>query len=164
MIILLTVLHILFCLFLILAILLQTGKGGGMGAAFGGGGSSTVFGPRGAGSFIGKLTGTVATLFMLSSMALAAASSSQSTGVAEKAALAETGAGPAEDVDLDEARRIAGAATADKEVPAAPGADAAPTAAPDAGEADAAPAPIIAPPATPEEPASPPAEPAEEGV
>jgi preprotein translocase subunit SecG len=159
MVVLLTILHILFCLFLILVILLQTGKGGGMGAAFGGGGSSTVFGPRGAGSFIGKLTGTVATLFMLSSMALAAMSSSQSTGVAEKAALAEGSAGAAEDVALDEARRLAGATEADKNIPAQPGPDAAPTptATPDAGQADAAPP-------APEEPASPPAVPADEGV
>jgi preprotein translocase subunit SecG len=124
-----------------------------MGAAFGGGGSSTVFGPRGAGSFIGKLTGTVATLFMLSSLALAYASSSQSTGVADKAALAETGSGTAEDVALDEARRAAGTAEADKDVPAAPVPDTAPDAAPaaDAGQADAAPTEA---PATPEAPPS----------
>ena len=54
--------------------LLQTGKGGGMGVAFGGSGGS-VFGPRGAGSFIGKLTGVVAMLFMVSSILLAYTSS-----------------------------------------------------------------------------------------
>ncbi len=80
---LLIVLHVIFCVFLILVILLQTGKGAGIGAAFGGG-SQTVFGPRGAGSFIGKLTGIVAALFMLTSLILAYLSSSGSTGVADK--------------------------------------------------------------------------------
>ena len=85
MITLLTVLHVIFCLFLILVILLQTGKGAGMGAAFGGGGSSTVFGPRGAGSFIGKATGVVAALFMITSLSLAFFSSSKSTSLEKRA-------------------------------------------------------------------------------
>ena len=66
----------------------KTGKGAGMGAAFGGGGSSTVFGPRGAGSFIGKATGVVAALFMITSLSLAFFSSSKSTSL-EKRALEE---------------------------------------------------------------------------
>jgi len=124
MVALLVVLHVLFCLFLILAILLQPGKGGGMGAAFGGGGSSTVFGPRGAGSFIGKMTGVVATMFMLSSLALAYLSSSQGTGVADRAAaLAETRAGVTEDVGLDEALRMAGKPAEDPEAAAPPAAE-----------------------------------------
>jgi preprotein translocase subunit SecG len=103
MVVLLTVLHVIFCLFLILVILLQTGKGAGMGVAFGGA-SSTVFGPRGAGSFIGKATAIVAALFMITSLLLAWASSSKSTGIADKAgALAEKRAGEVEEVDLGEA-------------------------------------------------------------
>ena len=98
---LLTVLHVLFCVFLILVILLQTGKGSGMGAAFGGG-SSTVFGPRGAGSFIGKMTGTVAALFMLTSMTLAWISTSKSTGI-RKMALEEN-KGRSGEIDLKEMR------------------------------------------------------------
>jgi preprotein translocase subunit SecG len=103
MIVLLTVLHVIFCVFLILVILLQTGKGAGMGVAFGGA-SQTVFGPRGAGSFIGKATGVVAALFMVTSMVLAYTSSSGGTGVADKAgALAEKRAGQVEEVDLTQA-------------------------------------------------------------
>jgi preprotein translocase subunit SecG len=103
MVVLLTVLHVIFCLFLILVILLQTGKGAGMGVAFGGA-SQTVFGPRGAGSFIGKATGIVAALFMVTSLVLAYFSSSKSTGIAEKAeALAERHSGQVEEVDLSEA-------------------------------------------------------------
>jgi len=77
------VLHVIFCIFLILVILLQTGKGSGIGAAFGGGGSQTVFGPRGAGSFIGKITGAVAGLFMITSIVLAFLSTSRSDNVAK---------------------------------------------------------------------------------
>lgn len=101
---LLIVLHVIFCVFLILVILLQTGKGAGIGAAFGGGSSQTVFGPRGAGSFIGKLTGVVATLFMLTSLTLAYLSSSTATGLAEKvkARGLEEQAGEAKDVDLQD--------------------------------------------------------------
>jgi preprotein translocase subunit SecG len=98
---LLIVLHSIFCVFLILVILLQTGKGAGIGAAFGGGGSQTVFGPRGAGSFIGKLTGGVAAAFMITSLVLAYLSSSSSTGVAEKAnALKEELSGQVEEVKI----------------------------------------------------------------
>jgi preprotein translocase subunit SecG len=76
------VLHVIFCIFLILVILLQTGKGAGIGAAFGGG-SQTVFGPRGAGSFIGRVTGIVAGLFMLTSITLAFLSTSRSDAAAK---------------------------------------------------------------------------------
>lgn len=70
----LTVLHILLCLFLILVVLLQPGRGGGMGGAFGGM-SQTVFGSRGAGSFLAKMTAVVAALFMANSFALSKLSS-----------------------------------------------------------------------------------------
>ena len=90
----------MFCVFLILVILLQTGKGAGMGAAFGGS-SSTVFGPRGAGSFIGKMTGIVAALFMISSLTLAYVSSSNSSSLEDRAALASEKTGGKE-VDLDD--------------------------------------------------------------
>jgi preprotein translocase subunit SecG len=96
------VLHVIFCVFLILVILLQTGKGAGIGAAFGGG-SQTVFGPRGAGSFIGKVTGIVAGLFMLTSMVLAFQSTSRSGTVAERVSALHTESAKAvETVDLGE--------------------------------------------------------------
>ena len=64
----LTILHVIVCLFLILVVLLQAGKGGGMGIAFGGGGSQTVFGSSGAGNFLTRLTSITAVLFMLTSL------------------------------------------------------------------------------------------------
>jgi preprotein translocase subunit SecG len=68
------ILHVLLCLFLILVILLQTGKGGDMGAVFGGSSSST-FGGQGAGTFLSRTTSVVAALFMITSLALAILSS-----------------------------------------------------------------------------------------
>ncbi len=66
----LTVLHIFVCIFLIAIVLLQRGKGAEMGAVFGGGASSTVFGSRGAGTFLSKLTTGCAVIFMLTSLSL----------------------------------------------------------------------------------------------
>ncbi len=64
-------LHIIACLVLILVVLLQRGKGSDMGAALGGGGSNTVFGGRGAGNFLTKLTSGCAVVFMMTSLSLA---------------------------------------------------------------------------------------------
>jgi preprotein translocase subunit SecG len=66
----LVVLHILVCVFLILFVLLQPGARGGVGAAFGGAGGATVFGGRGANTFLAKLTGAAAVVFMLTSISL----------------------------------------------------------------------------------------------
>ena len=52
----LIILHVFVCTFLVLVVLLQAGKGGGIGIAFGGGGSQTVFGSSGAGNFLTRLT------------------------------------------------------------------------------------------------------------
>ncbi|MBU2489928.1 MAG: preprotein translocase subunit SecG [Proteobacteria bacterium] len=64
-------LHTLVCIALILIVLLQTGKGADMGAAFGGGGSQTLFGSTGASTFLTKATTFAAVLFMLTSLTLA---------------------------------------------------------------------------------------------
>jgi preprotein translocase subunit SecG len=73
-----TIVHILSCIFLILVVLLQTGKGADMGAVFGGS-SSTVFGSSGAGNFLTKLTTATAILFMLTSLGLTYFSSRSGT-------------------------------------------------------------------------------------
>ncbi len=74
----LTVLHLFVCIFLIIVVLLQAGKGGGMGIAFGGGGGSqTVFGSSGAGNFLTRLTSVTAFLFLVTSLGLAHYSSQQ---------------------------------------------------------------------------------------
>jgi preprotein translocase subunit SecG len=61
--------HVLACLFLIVVVLLQTGKGADMGAVFGGG-SQTLFGSGGAGNFLTKLTTATAIAFMMTSLIL----------------------------------------------------------------------------------------------
>jgi preprotein translocase subunit SecG len=81
---LLTIIHVIICVFLVLTILLQSGKSGGMGAAFGGGNAATVFGGSGASSFLRKLTAAAATGFMLISMTLAFLASHNSADSLEK--------------------------------------------------------------------------------
>jgi preprotein translocase subunit SecG len=71
----LTFVHFFVCIFLILVVLLQAGKGGGMGIAFGGGGSQTVFGSSGAGNFLTRLTAICAVVFFSNSLLLAYLSS-----------------------------------------------------------------------------------------
>ncbi|HTZ19079.1 MAG TPA: preprotein translocase subunit SecG [Dissulfurispiraceae bacterium] len=65
----LLILHVLVCIFLILIVLLQSGKGAEMGAAFGGS-SQTLFGSRGAATFLNKLTTVAAVVFMITSLLL----------------------------------------------------------------------------------------------
>ena len=77
------VIHIVVCLALISIVLLQHGKGAGIGAAFGGS-SQTVFGSTGAAPFLAKLTAGVAILFMLTSLTLTFLGRQQETSVMEK--------------------------------------------------------------------------------
>jgi len=67
----LTFIHVIVCVLMIMIILLQTGKGAEMGAAFGGGYSQTLFGSSGPVGFLNKLTTVVAVFFMLTSLVLA---------------------------------------------------------------------------------------------
>jgi preprotein translocase subunit SecG len=71
MIIFLTIIHILVCLFLILVVLMQSGKAADIVGAFGGMGSQTTFGPRGAATALTKATAIAAGLFMVTSLSLA---------------------------------------------------------------------------------------------
>ncbi|HNX74950.1 MAG TPA: preprotein translocase subunit SecG [Candidatus Rifleibacterium sp.] len=63
--------HILVCVGLIVIVLLQADKGEGLSGAFGGGASSTVFGERGSGGFMSRLTTTMAVVFMITSLIIA---------------------------------------------------------------------------------------------
>jgi len=73
------IVHVVVAIALILIVLLQTGKGADMGAAFGGGGSQTLFGSGGASTFLSRLTTGVAIVFMLTSLTLAYVSSHRSS-------------------------------------------------------------------------------------
>ena len=81
---LMVIVHVLISLFLIFVVLIQGGKGAEMGAAFGGA-SQTVFGSRGAATFLNKLTTYVAIAFMATSLILAV-SSSRATSIIKQSA------------------------------------------------------------------------------
>jgi preprotein translocase subunit SecG len=70
MITLVTIAHIIVCFFLIIVVLLQSGKSGDIAAAFGGMGSQTAFGPRGAATALSKATTWSAIIFMVTSITL----------------------------------------------------------------------------------------------
>jgi preprotein translocase subunit SecG len=69
--ILITFIYYLVCLLLIVLVLLQHGKGADIGVSLGSGASNTVFGARGAGNFLTKLTTGSAVLFMVLAFSLA---------------------------------------------------------------------------------------------
>src|SRR5215510_15100115 len=70
MIILLTIIHVLVCVFLIIVVLLQSGKAADLAGAFGGMGSQTAFGPRGSATLLSKATTVSAVVFMITSLSL----------------------------------------------------------------------------------------------
>ena len=72
------ILHLIVCFLMIAAILLQAGKGAEIGASFGGS-SQTVFGSRGPGTFLSKVTVGAAIVFMLTSLSLALLSKQANT-------------------------------------------------------------------------------------
>jgi len=64
------ILHVIVCLILIFAVLLQSGKAADLAGAFGGGGSQTAFGARGSATLLSKVTTASAIIFMLTSLSL----------------------------------------------------------------------------------------------
>jgi len=63
-------LHVVVCIFLIIVVLLQSGKAADLAGAFGGMGSQTAFGPRGSATLLSKATTVSFVLFMITSLAL----------------------------------------------------------------------------------------------
>ena len=80
MVIVITIVHVIVCLFLIIVVLLQSGKSADIAAAFGGMGSQTAFGPRGAATVLSKATTWAAVIFMLSSITLSIFASKRTSG------------------------------------------------------------------------------------
>jgi preprotein translocase subunit SecG len=68
--ILMWIVHVIVCLFLIIVVLLQSGKAADLAGAFGGMGSQTAFGPRGSATLLSKATTISAILFMVTSLSL----------------------------------------------------------------------------------------------
>ena len=92
MIIFVTIVHIIVCLFLIIVVLLQSGTSGDIAAAFGGMGSQTAFGPRGSATALSKATTWATVIFLVTSITLSV-SASRHTG--PKSALQGVAGGPA---------------------------------------------------------------------
>jgi len=117
MIILLTIIHIVVCLFLVIVVLLQSGKAADLAGAFGGMGSQTAFGPRGSATVLSKATTFAAAAFMVTSLSLAIMASRKATGGASS--VVERSKGTAPKAGTPAAPAPAGALPGG--VPAAPG-------------------------------------------
>ena len=91
----LTVIHVLVCAFLIIVVLLQSGRGADVAAAFGGMGSQTAFGPRGSATVLTRATTWSAILFMITSITLSVIASRRSTGGSVLGNIKQTNSQPA---------------------------------------------------------------------
>lgn len=91
----LLIIHVLLAITVIVLVLLQHGKGADAGAAFGSGASATVFGARGSGSFLTRMTTLCAALFFVTSLGLAvmaAHRSDEAASVVDQEAVTEPAA------------------------------------------------------------------------
>jgi len=88
--VLIVTIHIILAIALVGVILIQRGQGADMGVSFGGGGAQTLFGSRGSGSFLGKVTGGLAAAFMVTSLTLALFSQKETGSLVEKSAVQPT--------------------------------------------------------------------------
>jgi preprotein translocase subunit SecG len=89
-----TVVHVVACLFLMVVVLLQPGKSGGLGA-FTGAAATQVFGGRGAGNILTKTTWITATVFFLTSVSLAYMSSSSDESLQKRSKAQTESSAPA---------------------------------------------------------------------
>lgn len=71
-------LHVFVCVLLIVSVLLQSGKGGGLGASFGGG-TDNVFGPGAPANIMQKATSVIAAAFLILSLVLALMASNKTS-------------------------------------------------------------------------------------
>ena len=91
----LTFVHVVVCLFLIVVVLLQSGKAADLAGAFGGMGSQTAFGPRGTATALSKATTFAAVAFMVTSLSLSILATRGGTGSPKTILDAPGGAKPA---------------------------------------------------------------------
>ena len=88
--ILFTAIHVIVCVFLVIVVLLQSGKAADLAGAFGGMGSQTAFGPRGSATVLSKSTTIAAGLFMVTSLTLSVMATRNGGGTAGKSVLETT--------------------------------------------------------------------------
>lgn len=96
--------HVVACIFLIIVVLLQSGKGAEIGAVLGGAGSQTLFGGSGGATFLSKLTVWMAVIFMVTSLTLTAFAGRDRTSSVMKGIAAPTAPAveaPAVDVEAE---------------------------------------------------------------
>ena len=94
----LTIVHVIVCFFLVVVVLLQSGKAADLAGAFGGMGSQTAFGPRGSATVLSKATTIAAAVFMVTSLTLAILATRNATAsgsVLERQKAPAAKAGPA---------------------------------------------------------------------
>jgi preprotein translocase subunit SecG len=124
----LTVLHVIVCLVVMLVVLIQPGKSGGLGAALGGAGAQQIFGGRGAGNFLSRTTWIAATVFFVTSITLAYISTSTGDSLQDlakaRASSRENGGIPPVDAKTEEPAAPAAPATTPPPVDPVPGSDA----------------------------------------
>jgi preprotein translocase subunit SecG len=111
---LLTVIHVLIALFLIVVVLLQAGRGGGVGATFGGA-STQIFGGRGAGNFLTKLTTVFAIGFFVTSLTLSVMSTKEQSVVPRQTEGTAAAEGDETDKDTSAEGKTAGQAVGSDE-------------------------------------------------
>ncbi|HXB74299.1 MAG TPA: preprotein translocase subunit SecG [Candidatus Acidoferrales bacterium] len=102
--ILMWIVHVIVCLFLIIVVLLQSGKAADLAGAFGGMGSQTAFGPRGSATLLSKATTISAILFMVTSLSLsilATRNAGLGTTVLESAPVKSSAPAPAKQVPIN---------------------------------------------------------------
>jgi preprotein translocase subunit SecG len=80
MVTLITIIHVIVCFFMIVVVLLQSGRAGDIASAFGGQGSQTAFGPRGTTTLLGRATTWCAIIFMVTSITLSIYASRHRSG------------------------------------------------------------------------------------
>jgi len=115
--ILFTFIHVVVCLFLIVVVLLQSGKAADLAGAFGGMGSQTAFGPRGSATLLSKATTLAAAIFMITSLTLAILAT---RGAASSGSVLERQKAPAKSAPAKSGPASAPAKTAAPAIPSAP--------------------------------------------
>lgn len=114
----LVIVYLIVAVMLIGFVLIQQGKGAGMGASFGSGGSNTVFGSTGSGNFLTRTTAILATLFFVISLILGNQTADKEKAVDDWQNLEVPVVEQAVDSDVPVTEQVMQEANTDSDVPA----------------------------------------------